>query len=317
MDIQNYRGIKADTAKALNAAPQHKKLVLVSTGVAATLSLAASLLSFLLEGRIADTGGLGGLGLRSALSTVQVLLSLTTAALLPFWNRGFTSGALRLSRKEPADCGTLLDGFRRFGPVLRLLLLKEVLYLILIMSSLYLGFSILSYTPLAFPFYEAVSQTDLLSGGMPDDATVALLGKTLLPILLGSGVLCLAVLTPIVYRLRLAELRVMDEIPCGAIVAALESNKLMHRNCLALLRLDLSFWWFYLAEMLIALVCYGDVILPALGIPLPFSENLAYFAFYIIGLLAQLLLHWYFRGYVSVAYARFYDALQPSRAPDT
>jgi uncharacterized membrane protein len=311
MSIRDYRGIKASALEALSVAPNHKKLVLLSTGAAAVLSLTTTVLSFILEGQIADTGGLAGLGMRSILSTIQFILSMATAALLPFWNQGFTSAALKLSRKQPTDHSTLLDGFRRFGPVLRLLLLKEILLILLISGCMYLGISVLSFTPLAFPFYDALSQTDAMNTGIMDDATLATLGNAMLPMLLGCAVLCLVVTIPLFYRLRLAELRIMDDPTCGAIAATLESGRLMRHNCLALFRLDLSFWWFYLADLLIAVLCYGDMILPALGITLPFSANVAYFVFYIIGLLSQVLLHWYARSYVSVSYARFYDTLRP------
>lgn len=316
MDIRDHRGIKAGAAEALAAAPNYRKLVLLSTGAAAVLSLTASVLSFILDEQIAGTGGLAGLGLRSILSTVQMMLSFATAALLPFWNQGFTSAALKLSRKESAGYGTLLDGFCRFGPVLRLLLLKELLCILLITGCMYVGLSVLSYTPLAFPFYDALSQTDIMNTGVLDEATLASLTDTLLPMLLVCAVLCFIAIIPIFYRLRLAELRIMDEPGCGAIAAALESGRLMHHNCLALLRLDLSFWWFYLADLLIAVLCYGDMILPALGITLPFSENIAYFVFYIIGLLAQILLYWHAWGYVSASYARFYDTLRPPQTPE-
>ena len=58
MSIRDYRGIKASALEALSVAPNHKKLVLLSTGAAAVLSLTATVLSFILEGQIADTGGL-------------------------------------------------------------------------------------------------------------------------------------------------------------------------------------------------------------------------------------------------------------------
>ena len=74
-------------------------------------------------------------------------------------------------------------------------------------------------------------------------------------------------------------------------------------------RLDLSFWWYYLAQTAIAVLYYGDVLLPALGVSLPISAEAASFVFYAVGLLVQLALLYLFSNRVETTYARFYHAL--------
>lgn len=311
MHIEDRKGLEIAAAQALRIDPNHKQLVMVSTGVAAGLSLVVSLLSFALEGQIAQTGGLAGLGMRSVLTTVQAVLFYAVLALTPFWDRGFASAMLKLSRHENVTIGTLLDGFRRLGPVLRLMLLQGVLYFFIASGCVYIGSSVFAFTPLAAPMYEILLESDVLTTGVIDDATMAELAEAGTPVLLGCLGLFLLVAIPITYRLRLADLRVLDEPRCGAIAAMLESSRAMHHNCIALFKLDLHFWWFYLAEGAVAALCYGDKILPALGVRLPFSEDTAYFVFYVIGIAAQLLLYWYARARVSVTYAKAYDALRP------
>lgn len=313
MHIRDRKGLEEAAAQALRLAPNHKQLVMVSAGAAAGLSLAVSLLSFLLEGQIAQTGGLAGLGLRSVLSTVQTVLFYAVFVLTPFWSMGFTSTALKLSRKQDVTLATLLDGFRRFGPVLRLMLLQGVLYFFLATGCVYIGSSIFAFTPLASPMYEILLESDVLTTGVVDEATLAALTKAIVPVLLGCAVLFALIAIPISYRLRLAELRIMDEKRCGALAAMLESSRAMRRNCVALFRLDLHFWWFYLAEGAVTALCYGDQILPAMGIHLPFSEDVAYFVFFVIGMAAQLVLYWYARARVAVTYAKAYDALRPQQ----
>ena len=123
------------------------------------------------------------------------------------------------------------------------------------------------------------------------------------------GILCLAILIPVSYRLRLADFRIMDEPRCRARVSLRESVRLMHRNCMSLFRLDLSFWWYFLAELLAAFLCYGDMVLPLLGISLPMHEDLAFFLFYVLGLAAQVTLLYCVGNRVQTTYALFYTTL--------
>ena len=74
----------------------------------------------------------------------------------------------------------------------------------------------------------------------------------------------------------------------------------MRRNRLALFRLDLSFWWYYLAQFLLTALCYGDVILQAMNVSLPFNADVAFFVFYIAALLAQFALFCLFENKVQV-----------------
>jgi len=309
MNIRDRHALKTAAGEALSAAPNNRILVLISAGVAAASALLVSLLTFLLDGQIAQTSGLGGLGLRSVLSTVQSLLSMGVGLLLPFWSLGYVSAVLKLSRREPAVPGTLLDGFRRFGPALRLLFLKEIIYVGVMMLCIYAGGAIFSFTPLAAPLYEIMLPL-LTEGAAPDAATQAAMLEAMLPMAIGILVLCCIVLIPLSYRFRMAQLRLMDDSACGARMALRDSSRMMRRNCFALFRLDLSFWWFYLAQGIVMLLGYGDVLFAALRINLPFSDNTAFFVFYVIGLLAQLVLYYYTQNFVQVTYAKAYDALR-------
>ena len=61
-------------------------------------------------------------------------------------------------------------------------------------------------------------------------------------------------------------------------------------------------------------ICYGDQLLPRVGIELPISETAAYFLFYGIYLVIQFLLFWRFRNRLEVTYATAYDTLRPQPA---
>ena len=86
---------------------------------------------------------------------------------------------------------------------------------------------------------------------------------------------------------------------------------MMRRNCLNLLKLDLHLWWFYLASMLASLVCYGDAILPMLGITLPFSDDFSFYLFYGLYWILQFAIFYFLRNGVEVSYALAYDSIRP------
>lgn len=311
MDIRNRHGLKAAAADALCAAPDRRKLILLWAGVSTALPLLASVLHFILEFQIADTGGLSGIGPRSILSTLQSLLSFSTSVLLPFWSLGYIAAILRFARRETAGYPCLLDGFRRFGPALRLMLLELFICAVICFLCIQVGSTVLSFTPLAEPVYAFLNDSQqMLLTGVIDESLLAAMTKAMIPILAICGVLCAIVLIPVIYHLRLARLILMDAPRCGALFALRESLLLMRKNCMHLLKLDLSFWWYYLAQVLLSLLCYGDIILPMLGVSLPFNEYAAYFIFYIGALLAQFVLLYYCSARVQTTYALFYDTLR-------
>lgn len=316
MNIRDRHGLKSAATEALSGAPNNRMLVLISAGASAGAALVVSLLTFLLDGQIAQTGGLGGLGLRSVLSTVQSLLSMGVGLLLPFWHLGYVSAVLKLSRRESAAPHTLLDGFRRFWSALRLLFLKEFIYMGAILLCIYVGSAFFSLTPLAAPLYEVMLPM-LSQSTAPDAATQAAILEAMIPMAIGVLALCCIVLIPLSYRFRMAEFRLMDDSTCGARMALRDSSRMMRRNRFALFRLDLNFWWFYLAQGIVVLLGYGDILLSVLRIELPFSHGTAFFLFYVIGLLAQLVLYYYTQNFVEVTYAKAYDALRnpPAQPP--
>lgn len=311
MDIPSRHELNAAASDALRNAPNQKRLVLIWAGVGTVLPLLISVISYILEHQIADTGGLSGIGLRSVLSTIQSVLSFSASVLLPFWSLGYLSVTLHFARKEPAKDATLLDGFRRFRPILRLFILEMIIYAAVCFLCVQFVSVILYFTPLSAPVYRVLedSQQMLMSGVMEEEMLLSLT-EAMLPIFAISAIACVIVLIPISYRLRLASLCIVDTPGCGARQAIGTSLRLMRRNSLTLFRLDLSFWWFYLIKLLVSVLCYGDTLLPLFGVTLPFSYSVSFFGFYIASLLLQFLLLYAANNKVQTTYALFYDALR-------
>lgn len=311
MDIRNRRELKAAASEALRSAPNQKRLILIWAGIGTALPLIISVLTYLLEHRIADTGGLSGIGLRSILSTVQSVLSFSTSVLIPFWSFGYIAVTLRFARKEAVKDASLLEGFRRFRPVFRLILLEILIYAVICFICVQAVSTLLSFTPLAAPVYAILeSAQEMLLTGAVDESVVQAFTEAMAPIFTISGLACVIVLIPVFYLLRLAPLCIMDLPGCGARQAIRMSLRMMRRNSLSLFCLDLSFWWFYLIQLLVGFLCYGDVLLPLIGIALPFSYEVSFFAFYIASLLVQFALLYMANNKVQTTYALFYTTLR-------
>ena len=115
----------------------------------------------------------------------------------------------------------------------------------------------------------------------------------------------------------MAQLCLLDDPAAGGLKAMLTSNRLMKGNCLALLRLDLHFWWYALAQVALSAISYGDVLLPALGIRLPMSATVAYFVFYALALGLQLWLYTRVNNRIFTTYAHAYLELLPRENRDS
>ena len=312
MDLQNNRMLKTAAADALQAAPNDpKKLILLHSAAMLLLSLLLTVVDYLLEHAIADTGGLGGLGTRSVLSTVQSCLQLSQLILLPFWQIGYTYVTIKFARKEAAQPMDLCKGFFLFLPMLRLLLLQGLLYIGIGIAASNLGMILFSLTPWSAPFMSAAMDM-MYGGGSAEDMSYAMekMQETgAVPLVICSILVFIAIAVPFFYRFRMAQYLLLDGKETGALAAMRTSGKLMRGNGIALFKLDLSFWWFYALDLLVTTICYADMLLAMLGITLPVDATFAFFATFVAYLAAQLALYWWRKNEVSTTYAYFYHVL--------
>lgn len=316
MDIRDRRGLKEAASSALIDAPYSpKKLVMIHTAVSLALSLVILVMNLVLDNQISSTGGLGGLGARTALETAQSVLQLVQTVALPFWELGLIFAAIRISRRMTAEPASLLEGFRRFWPAMRLKLILAAIYTAVGFVSLSFCCQIIVMTPLAEPLLEVLepiaAQMDVMNTAPVIDAeTRAALMDAYIPIFAFFGLLYGCLLMVLNYRFRLAEYLIMDGKTLRAIDALKLSAVMTRGSRMNLFALDLSFWWFYAAQLLLAVVCYGDVILGSLGIALPVSGMAAEIGAYVLYIAGQLILFTLVRGKVEVTYAMAYDSLE-------
>lgn len=319
MDIRDRRMLKSAAADALGgAAFDPKKQILLHTGAVLILSLILTVTDYLLENAIAGTGGLGGLGARSLLTTLQSCLRFLQMAVLPFWQIGYAYVTLKFSRREETALTDLCMGFRQFLSVLRLLFFQGLLYFGLAMLSSYLGTFLFMMTPWSAPLMAAFME--LMYGGNMETMNAAMeqvISEASMPLMICGGIVFLALAAPFFYRFRLAQYVLLDAPEKGALNALRTSGRLMRGKAMTLFKLDISFWWFYLLDLLVSAVCYADALLALLGIALPVSADFAFFASFVLYLLLQLGLYWWRKNEVDTTYAVFYDALQQPQQKKT
>lgn len=313
MDVKKW---KQDAAAAMSVAREPKQVILAYAGVNLGLTLLSSLVTMWTSRSISNSGGLGNMGTRSMLSTVQMVVPLAVSLLLMCWEMGYLSATLRFARKQYADIKDLRGGFRLFGPTLRLNLLQGLIYLGAGLVSTWIGSQIFTVTPFARDMMQTMESL-IAEGIMTTEAVLqneafqqSMAGATV-PLLCIVGLIFLLLAVPVSYHYRMAALRLVEHPREGAMAALRNSRAMMRKNCLRLFRLDLSFWWLYLLNALATLVCYGDQLLPLLGITLPVSSTAGYFLFYGLYLVLQFVILYFFRNYQEVCYARVYEDLRP------
>ena len=311
----DYHQLRTEAQRALDGASvSPRRLVAIHSGVSIGIGLLLSVLSYLLQQGIAGTGGLSGIGMRTVLETCQMVLQLANTILLPFWAMGYIRAVLQWTTWEKTEPSVLLQGFRNWGPVLRLQILQGILYVALMILGGQLASVIYLMTPAAQDVYAQMQQ--VLASGITDSTALleseAYLEATMAMapyILIGA----LVFVAPMAYRLRFASYVLMDVPQMGALRSMLLSWHMTRRNCLALLKLDLRFWWFYLAQLLIAALGYGDLLLPLLGVELGISADAAMFGFYIAALICEFGLFVWQKNRVFTLYGMVYRQLTAPR----
>lgn len=317
MNIRNIKQIHRSARQSLASnRGSTASVALIYAGVTCLLALAATAVSWYLNRQIAGTGGLSNMGLRSILSTINYILPFVQVIVAMSLSLGLCAVALDVVRHRAARAATLLEGFYRFFPLLRATLLQGAVFAGLSVVCMYLSSWIFMMLPASQAFYEVMtpyleSMTVLNSELVLDEATLMAAASTMTPmVIIFAVVYCLAAL-PVSYQYRMVSYCLLDSDRPGAFASLRASRTMMRRNRFSLFRLDLSFWWYYLLEALAVLVCYGDMLLPLVGVSLPWSGTASYFLFYIASLALQFAVYFLFLNRVQATYATAYEAIRP------
>jgi len=321
MNLGNLREIKEFAPERLKESPSQQKIVVIYAALALGLTALVTVVSHVLGLQIDNYGGLSNLGKRTMLSSMQSMLPMLQSLLTMCLDLGYIAAMLRIARGMYTSPQTLRLGFDRFWLLLRCSIFKGLIMTGVMFASMYFGILIYMMTPFSDSavgiITPLVSQTSVLNTGIViDDATYALLMKAMLPAFAICGLLMLVLGGPVFYNYRMVNYVIIDKPGMGAMRALSESKKMMRHNRLQLLKLDISLWWYYLPTAAAMVICYGDVLLPMLGVELPVSETVAFFGFYALYLAASFAVHFFLRNRAEVCYALAYDAVKPAEKQD-
>ena len=316
MDIRNTRRLKTVAAHRVANAPQEKRIVLIYGLILTALALGSTGIQFALSRAIDGLGGLSNMATRSMLSTVQSMLPMVQSMVNMCLTVGYTAAMLRIARGQYSSPNTLRLGFARFWTLLRCTVIQGLYYSGLVIIAIYAASMLFVISPWGTDFMEQaapmLAETSLLTPAASlDESTVLSLIPTMIPMFfMIAAILCLLVV-PAAFRFRMVNYIIIDKPGIGAMAALRESRKMMRRNCLKLLKLDLSYWWYFLVLLAASMVGNADLWLPLLGMELNMNADLAYFLFFALYLAAQLAVYYFLRNPMETAYALAYDSLKP------
>lgn len=323
MTTFDTKSLKKESRDRLNRISGDPRLLIgLYTGVIVAINLLVSGLNLALDHQIGSTGGLGGLGTRSILETIQSILTYASVIFTPFWSAGFLFCVIRIVQGDPADPRCLMEGFRRFPSVLLFHVNKLVLTMMIGTTATYLAAIVFMLTPFSAGLEQLTAQAMEAGNLILADGTVNLqifdpgaLVRACIPMLVIFGLLFLPAYLFLSYSLRLSPYLIMGDQRMGGFACMANSFRLMRGNRLKMLRLDLSFWWYYLIDSALTVILYLDLILPLMGIELPFNQTVAFFVCLILYGAAQAAFYMWKKLPVDTTYVLAYDAVAGADAP--
>lgn len=320
MELPNIKQLKADAAHALRRGREPKTVILWYVGISTLLAVAVSLLNVWLSHQISNSGGLGNMGTRSILSTVQATLPLLQTFVAGALELGYLSAMLRICRGQYADQTDLKVGFSKILPLIRMMALQAIACFAIGFFTYQAAFSIFLMTPWSDTMMELASS--LTQGSILDPSVLITeefamqVVPAIMPMMIIWLILLCLVVIPFGYRVRFASYALLEEPHGRAFAALMTSFKMTRRNCVKLFRLDLSFWWFYGLAALAGLLGNLDTVLAALGITLPMNGTLTYFLFYGLYLAANFVITYCFLNRVQASYTMAYESLREKPVSD-
>ena len=315
MTIPSFKILKFNARERLAAAQNEKKIVLIYAGVITVLAALVTIINYALKLQIAQLGGLSNMGLRSVLSTVQSMLPMVQSVVVMCLELGYVAAMLRIARQQYASEHTLKLGFERFWVLLRYALIQGGIYMLTAMAAFWVSVQIYLITPFSKGLMAMITpemaDPNVLMELLQDPVFAGQITTSMMPMMLMMAVVYAILFIPISYSLRMTKYVIIDKPGQGAMFAIHESRKMMKGSRVRLFKLDLSMWWWYAISFGSMALCYGDALLPMMGITLPFSEDVAYFVFYVLFLIVQFVACFFLRNRIEVVYAQAYNALKP------
>ena len=315
MSIPSAKYLKVKAANRLKTGKEPQKVVLIYAAILAAAALAGKLAGYLLDGQISQAVGLQGMNTRAVLSTANVVVTIAQLLLVEGLALGYCAAMLRIARGQYASGSTLKAGLERLWLLVRTRLLEGVILTAMSFALCMVVVNIYMLTP--FSNRLVLSMVPLAEAGELTTEAMLSLWSTAYQVLLPVTVLYVVALIPLLWYFsavyRLVNYLLIEKPQLGALGALRESRRRMRGSKRMLLRVDLSFWWYYLLQAATTLL-YPGLILAALGVTLSVSPTVFLVAALVIYLAADFAVRYFFSNRVAVTYALFYDSLCPKEA---
>lgn len=279
-----------------------KKLLGLYLLVFAATSIGVTVLDYILTLSTEGLSGLSNVATRSVLGTFQTLLGILSAVLLPMWYYCFASGSLQTYRGKNPEPKSMVTGFHQW----KRLLMAGFMFLVPIFVTSYLVIMLVSY----FLTTVILSQMDPATiQAFVETQDISLITDTVLPIALVCAAIVIVITVFFLFRYRLAFFLLSDfpKIPGSQVLRC--SSRMMRRNMKQFLRLDLRFWWYYAAQVLIGLIPSVGVIANLSGTSLPIDSNLMFLISGILHTVLLCALDYSVKNRMIYTYAAAYDRL--------
>ena len=310
MSIPSAKYLKKKASNRLQSGNDPKKVVLVYAGIVALSSLVVTVVQNLLDSQISQTGGIQNIGTRSMLTTADTVLTIAQLLLVMCLTLGYTGSMLRIARGQYASPNSLKAGGERIWVLLRTRLLQMLIMTAAAFALCFLVVNVCLLTPLSNRVI-AVMGTVSAEALLADDLALMGLYSAMLPIML----IYLVALVPLLWYFsctyRMVDYLLIDRPQLGAFGVLRESRRMMQGNMKMMLRVDLSFWWYYLLQALVSVLIYLNMVLALFAIGLP--PEVLYWGTVVLYLAADFALRYFFSNKVAVTYALFYDSLCPKQ----
>lgn len=321
MNIRDRKQLKNLASGRLENVRSLSKILLIYSALLLGLTGFTTLVNYLLDLQMEGLTGLSSFSKRTMLSSIQSMIPIALSLFTMCLEVGYLAVMLRIARGQYTSEQTLRLGFDRFWVLLRCSILMGFRYAATLFLSVYIGILLFMVLPVSEPAMEILapylSEMSVLSGELVlDEAAYAQFAQAVWPAYVICGVIFAVAAVPLWYSYRMVNYIIIDKPGMGALMAMRESRQMMRRNRIAMLKLDMSFWWYYLALLTAQAVCYGDLILPMLGISLPGNSEMWYFVFMAVYLAALFAIYYFLRSKVEVSYALAYDSLKPEEPKD-
>lgn len=310
MSIPSAKYLKKKASNRLQSGNDPKKVVLVYAGIVALSSLVVTVVQDLLDSQISQTGGIQNIGTRSMLTTADTVLTIAQLLLVMCLTLGYTGSMLRIARGQYASPNSLKAGGERIWVLLRTRLLQMLIMTAAAFALCFLVVNVCLLTPLSNRMI-AVMGTVSAEVLLTDDLALMGLYSAMLPLML----IYLVALVPLLWYFsctyRMVDYLLIDRPQLGAFGVLRESRRMMQGNMKMMLRVDLSFWWYYLLQALVSVLVYLNMVLALFAIGLP--PEVLYWGTVVLYLAADFALRYFFSNKVAVTYALFYDSLCPKQ----